>query len=185
LDWSVGEIARNAKRTGRFRDRSFRIQWRVIPPLYYGVVVVVIDGDIDAVAGVAGGIRTVSIRYSVALAVLMPPQTTAASLTISASPEPVTSKVSPWTVVCSPTTFEGSAWPDTTETDAHTVAVDLTLMVNGAESRTVYLSGDDWRDLEQTTTADPLLQILAYARNGHTLEAALQQVRDFHSISQA
>jgi hypothetical protein len=78
-----------------------------------------------------------------------------------------------------------SAWPDTTETDAHTVAVDLTLMVNGAESRTVYLSGDDWRDLEQTTTADPLLQILAYARNGHTLEAALQQVRDFHSISQA
>ena len=47
MDWSVGEIARNAKRTGRFRDRSSRIQWRVIPPLYYGVVVVVIDGAID------------------------------------------------------------------------------------------------------------------------------------------
>lgn len=78
-----------------------------------------------------------------------------------------------------------SVWPDTSETDAHTVSVDLTMIVNGVDSRTVYLSGDDWRDLEQATTADPLLQTLAYMRNGHTLESAIQQVRDLHAIEQA
>lgn len=78
-----------------------------------------------------------------------------------------------------------SVWPDTSETGAHTVSVDLTMIVNGVDSRTVYLTGDDWRDLEQATTADPLLQTLAYMRNGHTLESAIQQVRDLHAIEQA
>ena len=54
------------------------------------------------------------MRYTVAFAVCTPPQITAASLTMSSSPEPVTSTVPPCTVVCVPTTSSGESWPGTT-----------------------------------------------------------------------
>ena len=65
------------------------------------VVGIDVDDDPADDAGAAGGIRTVSIRYSVALAVLMPPQTTPAPPTIRSLPDPVTLSELPSTVAVS------------------------------------------------------------------------------------
>ncbi len=74
-------------------------------------------GDPLSVGGyryAAGGISTVSIRYTVALAVCTPPHATEASLTMSWPGCPVTVTSPPWTVLWVPTTCDGSACPGTT-----------------------------------------------------------------------
>ena len=54
-----------------------------------------------------GGISTVSMRYTVALAVCTPPQMTLASLTMIESPEPETVTSWPSTVACAPSISSG------------------------------------------------------------------------------
>jgi hypothetical protein len=54
------------------------------------------------------------MRYTVAFAVFTPPQITFALFTFRLSPEPVTVTAYFSTVVCSPTTADGSSWPGTT-----------------------------------------------------------------------
>jgi len=56
-------------------------------------------GDIRAPPSYIEGMRTVSMRYTVALAVCTPPQMTLASLTMMSSPLPVTVTSLPCTVV--------------------------------------------------------------------------------------
>ncbi len=60
------------------------------------------------------GMSTVSMRYTVALAVWTPPQMTFAPLTMMLSPEPVTVTSPPWTVLCVPSICDGESWPGTT-----------------------------------------------------------------------
>ena len=63
----------------------------------------------------AAGMRTPSIRYTVALAVVTPPQITLAPLTVSASGSPAISTVPPWTVVwVLPARSSGVICPGTT-----------------------------------------------------------------------
>ena len=57
----------------------------------------------------AGGISTVSIMYTCALAVETPPHTSPASFTLRPLPSPVTVTSAPCTVLCVPTTFAGLA----------------------------------------------------------------------------
>src|ERR1700722_12081459 len=61
-----------------------------------------------------GGINTVSIMYTCALAVGTPPHTRPALLTLSPLPLPVTFTDAPWTEGCEPSTCAGLSWPGTT-----------------------------------------------------------------------
>jgi hypothetical protein len=60
---------------------------------------------------IVGGIKTLSIRYTAALAVGTPPQTTEALLTLRLSPAPVTVRVLPCAVRCTPSTASGLSCP--------------------------------------------------------------------------
>jgi len=66
------------------------------------------------IAGLAGGMSTVSIRYTVAFAVCTPPHITFAPLTSMSSPAPVTVRVAPSTVLWVPLTWSGLSRPGTT-----------------------------------------------------------------------
>ena len=61
-----------------------------------------------------GGMSTLSIKYTVALAVCTPPHTTAAPSTFKSSPLPVTVTSAPSTVLCVPAISSGLNCPGTT-----------------------------------------------------------------------